>query len=140
MTFCLQNQRLRTLLQAIQQSYVTEFCFSKITDIDLSSFKKDIIESDIMQNPTEDLGGLVKQYNNTLSNILDKHAPLKTCKLRMRGSQPWYDKNVQTSKQKMRISEHKWRKSRHVDDYMLFSAKRSNYTKIAQSGLSVQSA
>ena len=30
----------------------------------------------------------------------------------------------------MRISERKWRKSKHVDDYMLFSAKRSNYMKI----------
>ena len=30
----------------------------------------------------------------------------------------------------MRISERKWRKSRHVDDYMLFCAKRSNYMKI----------
>ena len=59
-----------------------------------------------------------------------KHAPLKTCKLRTRESQTWYDKNVQTSKWKMRISERKWRKSRHVDDYMLFSAKRSNYMKI----------
>ena len=72
----------------------TEFCFSKIKDTDRSSFKKDIIESDIMQNTTYDLGGLVKQYNDTLSNIWDKHAPLKTCKLRMTGSQPWYDKNV----------------------------------------------
>ena len=66
----------------------TEFCYRKIKDIDLSSFKMDIIESDIVQNPTEDLGGLLKQYNDTLSNILDKHAPLKTCKLRMRESQP----------------------------------------------------
>ena len=47
----------------------------------------------------------------------------------MRESQPWYAKNVQTSKWKMRISEQKWRKLRH-DDYMLFSAKRSNYIKI----------
>ena len=42
----------------------TEFCYRKIKDIDLSSFKKDIIECDIVQNPTEDLGGLVKQYND----------------------------------------------------------------------------
>ena len=35
----------------------TKFCYRKIKDIDLS-FKKDIIESDIVQNPTEDLGGL----------------------------------------------------------------------------------
>ena len=83
-----------------------------------------------MQNPTEDLAGLVRQYNDTLSNILDKHALLKTCKHRMRESKPWYDKNVQTSKWKMRISEPKWREERHVDDYMLFSAKRSNYMKI----------
>ena len=45
-------------------------------------------------------------------------------------SQPWYDKNVQTSKWNMSISEREWRKSRHVDDYMLFSAKRSNYMKV----------
>ena len=71
-----------------------ELCYRKIKDIDLSSFKKDIIESDIVKNPTEDLGGLVKQYNDTLSNILAKHVHLKTWKLRMGESQPWYDKNV----------------------------------------------
>ena len=60
----------------------------------MSSLKKDIMESYIMQNPTENLGGLVKQCNDTLSNILDKDAPLKTRKLRMRESQPWYDTNV----------------------------------------------
>ena len=32
-----------------------EFCYRKLKDIDLSSFKIDIIESDIMENPAEDL-------------------------------------------------------------------------------------
>ena len=49
----------------------TEFCYRKIKDIDLSSFKKEIIQSNILQNSTEDLGGLEKQYNDTLLNILE---------------------------------------------------------------------
>ena len=107
-----------------------EFSYRKIKDIDLSTFKKDIIESDLVQNPAEDLEELVKQYNQTLSNILNKHAPLKTCKIRKRESQPWYNKNVQSSKQKMRIAERKWRKSKHVDEYMLFSAERKTYMQV----------
>ena len=30
----------------------------------------------------------------------------------------------------MRIAERKWRKSKHVDDYMLFSAERKSYMQV----------
>ena len=62
----------------------TEFCYRKLKYIDLSSFKKDIIEYDIVQNPTEDLGGLVM----IPCQIFWINMHLKTCKLRMRESQP----------------------------------------------------
>ena len=96
----------------------------------MPAFKNDIENSDIVQNPAADLTGLVTQYNEILTEILDKHAPLKTCNLKLRVTQPWYDKNVRTTKHKLRNAERKWRKSKCPDDYVSFSTERTNYINV----------
>ena len=93
-----------------------QFSYRRIRDIDVPAFKNNIENSDIVQNPAAGLTGMVTQYNEILTEILHKHAPFKTCNLRLRVSQPWYDKNVRTTKHKFRNAERKWRKSKCPDD------------------------
>ncbi|KAK6181807.1 hypothetical protein SNE40_009591 [Patella caerulea] len=52
--------------------------FRKFKDIDLASFKEDIMRSTLFKTPSDDIHALVEQYNTTLSENVDKHAPLKT--------------------------------------------------------------
>lgn len=106
-----------------------EFSYRATKDIDIPSFKKDIVNSDLVSNPETDLDKLVKQYNSVLAEILDKHAPLKICKGKIRDPMPWYNKSVKFEKKNMRRLERRWRKSNEISDYKLFSIQRQTYTK-----------
>ena len=49
----------------------------KIHKIDITDFREDILNSDLIKHPHTTASLLSHQYFNTLGNILDKHAPIK---------------------------------------------------------------
>ena len=99
-------------------------------EIDIDSVKNDIINSSLLLEPNDNsLDDLVDQYNNCLSQILDKHAPVKTWKGKIRKSMPWFVEEIKTEKWKMRRYERKWRKSKLSEHYRLFSLQRTKYAK-----------
>ena len=49
----------------------------QINKIDIETFKKDISHSKLIESPNSDLNKLVEQYNMTMSELLDTHAPRK---------------------------------------------------------------
>ena len=55
--------------------YIT---YRKIRAIDPLSFASDITNADLLKKPERSLDELVCQYRHVLSELLDKHAPLKT--------------------------------------------------------------
>ena len=57
----------------------------------------------------------MNQYNGCLSQLLDKHAPLRVKNTGNRNINPWYNENIRTAKQKFRQAERKWRKD-HADE------------------------
>ena len=67
--------------------------FRKLRSIDIESLCGDIRDSCLLDNPSDDLNALVEQYDNTLSLILDKHAPVKHKQrhVMVRPSAPWYN-------------------------------------------------
>ena len=76
--------------------------FRKLNGIDIEEFRSDIIASQLTRSPRDDIDGLVAQYNDTMSNILDKHAPLITKEVRVRPNTPWYDESVTLAKRERR--------------------------------------
>ena len=52
--------------------------FRKICSIDLDKFCSDIDNSTLITAQPDDLHVVTELYNSTLSNLLDKHAPLIT--------------------------------------------------------------
>ena len=49
---------------------------------DIDNFKNDLTNSDLIQNPDPNsVISLYTQYHDTMSTLLDKHAPLKSCKV-----------------------------------------------------------
>ena len=49
---------------------------------DIDNFKNDLTNSDLIQNPdSNSVTSLYTQYHDTMSTLLDKHVPLKSCKL-----------------------------------------------------------
>ena len=93
--------------------------YRPLNKIDVTRFKQDLLNSDIVTKPKTELNELVNQYNSCLSQLLDKHAPLRVKKTGNRNINPWYNENIRTAKQKFRQAERKWRKD-HMDvDYGL---------------------
>ena len=69
----------------------------KIKNMDVSLLKQDILASELVLNPADDLDTFVVQYNTCLRSLLDKHAPLETIKVKPKKT-PWYTpRNPHTS-------------------------------------------
>ena len=58
-----------------------------------------------------DVDVVVEKYNSTLSDILDKHAPLKTRTVTVHPDAPWINDEIKDKKRQKRKAERKWRHS-----------------------------
>ena len=50
--------------------------FRKTTNICMTFFRADILDSSLIKNPKNELHDLCDQYTSVLTSLLDKHAPL----------------------------------------------------------------
>ena len=98
----------------------TNIKYRSLRNINLTAFKEDI--SAELINPPEGTScdQLVLYYDSLLTNLLDKHAPLKTKCITPRTSAPWFNEEILAAKRKKRQLERKWRTSKsttHQDAY-----------------------
>ena len=84
---------------------LTKHFFRCIKSINLNNFIRDIHTSRLITHPPTNLSDLVECYNLTLSNILNKHAPLKSKFLRPKPSNPWFTPALQKLKSTRRHLE-----------------------------------
>ena len=107
-----------------------------------SSFNDDLKQSNLLSTSTFDLTGLIEKYENTLTETLERHAPLKRRVITLHPSAPWYHGRISNAKRKRRKLERRWRSPRlcvdrqiYVDqcrvvNKMLKDAKASYYSSI----------
>jgi len=50
-------------------------CCRKWRSLNVDNFSEDLMVSDLINNPPDDVDAFFKCYNETLSTLLDKHAP-----------------------------------------------------------------
>jgi hypothetical protein len=60
----------------------------------------------------DSVSDLVNKYNNNLSGLLDKHAPLQTKMITLRPNAPWYTNEIREAKREKRKCERKWRQTK----------------------------
>ena len=65
-------------------------CFRKFKDLDVNAFCEDIKASPLVNTPADTMDGLVKQYNDTLADLVDLHAPETTKTISLRPHAPWF--------------------------------------------------
>ena len=109
------QQVSRTILWSYQKLTVARrenIFFQKINKIDYESFHSDILSSDLIKKPENDLSALCQQYDSVLSSILDKHAPVSTKTLPRKPPTP----EVMKAKTLRHYLERTWCRSRtHLD-------------------------
>ncbi len=99
--------------------------FRKLNDIDIDSLRSDILKSDLILDPPNDLSGLVDCYNKSLMDVLDKNAPIITKDIPVRDRRPWYTEEIRSEKRVRRRLERKWDKSKLSIDEQVFHAQRN---------------
>ena len=94
---------------------VTRF-FRCLKSINLFKFQLDISSSTLITNPPSSLSELVSCYNNTLSSLLDKHAPLKSKIISQKPDNPWFTPALHNLKSSCRRLHRIWSSSHSATD------------------------
>ena len=88
--------------------------------INKTSLEHDLLNSDLITNPNNSsCQNIYHQYETTLNNLLDKHAPLKEKKLN-RQTAKWITPEFMEAKRKKRFLEKKWRRTKSLEDRSVF--------------------
>ena len=86
--------------------------------LDRDAFRRDLLSSPLcssesLPSSAEDLADL---YHETLSGLIDKHAPRRMMRKHYRPITPWYNDACQARKRKVRLFERKYRRSKSAVD------------------------
>ena len=79
------------LAQDLEKKIIT---FRPINKININTLHDDLANSDLLIKPKSTLCELVNQYNETLSKLLDKHAPKQTKSVQVRPLSPWMSNDI----------------------------------------------
>lgn len=101
--------------------------FRKLHDIDLNSFRSDILNSTLHTSSINDIDSLVDSYNNVLNDLKEKHAPLITRTVRCRPNAPWYTDSLRDMKRESRRLERRWISSKLEIDKQIFKEHCKKY-------------
>ena len=99
----------------------------KLRSVDYDNFEDDILTAaeEIIKN--DNLEDLIDNYDNKLANILEKHAPVVTKTVMVRGEVPWFNVKAKELKAKMRRAERIWSCSRTCENWNHFKEARNKY-------------
>ena len=76
-----------------------------------------------MPDTPDNLDRLIDCY--MLSNVLDKHAPLRTRHVLLRPRVPWFSMQIRDAKRQRRKAERRWRTTKSEGDWRLFKAAKN---------------
>jgi len=111
--------------------------------LDVDNFVEDLLSSDLISSPpVDDADAFFKCYNETLSSLLDKHAPGVLVTQYGRPSSPWFDTECHLMKVKTRKLERVYRsnhnsaskvawQSQFRQQRLLYQTKFNKYWKFA---------
>ena len=101
--------------------------YRKYRSINDEHFKEDISNSEMVFEPTSSVDGLVSQYNCTLKNLLDKHAPQKSCLVVECPMVPRYTDKISEAKCWKRKLEKQMKRTGLTVYRRMFKTARLNY-------------
>ena len=97
--------------------------------INVNKFSTDLSNSQLVNEPPENLDELTNLYNSTISCLLDKHAPLKE-KIIIDRSNQGFDIKAKEAKKKKRDSEKQWRRTGLTVHKQIFRQHKNEYNLI----------
>lgn len=104
--------------------------YRKLKSIDVAALKTDLAQSNLCLDPPDDLNSLVACYNNTLTTVLDQHAPVITKEITIRPSVPWFNNDIYQLKKLRRKAEKKWRLTKAESDLNNYKLMKNKTTRL----------
>ena len=102
--------------------------YRSIKSVNIEELTKDLITSKLCLDTPTQLDSLVSCYNNTISTLLDRHAPMKTRTVAVRPMVPWYNEKIRLAKKERRKAERKWRRTKTPTYFNLFKTLKNRVT------------
>ena len=99
--------------------------YRKLKSIDITNLREAICNSQLHQDPPDDLNMLIDCYNTTLKLLLDEHAPVCSRHVITRPRPPLFNDNIIQARRDRRKAERRWRKTRLPSDLVVFKVKRN---------------
>ena len=99
--------------------------YRKLKSIDITKFREAIRNSQLHQDPPDDLSMLLDCYNATLKSLLDEHAPVCSRHVITRSRPPLFNDNIIQARRDRRKAKRRWRKTRLPSDLVVFKVKRN---------------
>ena len=106
--------------------------YRKVKDIDTAVFMQDF-RSNHVENQFDDLNTLVNKFEDSLRNILDNHAPLKTKQITIRTKYPWFNDDIKEQKKLVRRKEKEWKRTRSSETWAFLDQEKKKYRKMIKS-------
>ena len=85
-------------------------------DVDMTKFSEDVKERLQSLNHTTDLKETINVYNSSLSELVNKHAPVLTKTISIASHAPWFDAEYVSLRKSRRKAEKRYRKSKLDND------------------------
>lgn len=98
--------------------------------LDSHKLRSHLENSDLCNNPPQELHALATMYNSTLTEPLYQHAPLKAKLVTVRQRVPWFNNDIKEAKRNRRRAEKTWRKSKLQADFALYTIWRNRVTNL----------
>jgi len=121
-------QFVQTDLSRPKQPKKTVLC-RNLTGVDTEQFREDLVRSKLLSDPPSDVEELAELYDETLSQLLDKHAPLVRKRVVDRKNCEWFNEEVKKAKEERRLAENRWRKSKLEVHRQIYKTSRNNYSQ-----------
>lgn len=104
-----------------------------LKDIDMVTFRNELNASKLFTDPPSDVEEFAELYNETLSSLVDKHAPEKPMRIKDRPHAAWQNIEIIEARKEKRQTERKWRKSGLIVDREMFKKARNKFNNLVKS-------
>ena len=109
-----------------------EIYYRKIKAIDIESFKEDLRESKLCQDPPNVIADLVSCYGSVMTSLLDKHASLQKKTITVRPRVPWFNNEIKEAKRVRRRYERIWRRTGLESHRVNFTRARNHMNHVME--------
>ena len=114
----------------MSKSEYRTFSSRNLKSINLQEFRNELTEI-LEQSDFSAFGDKVEFYNTQLSNLLDKHAPLKKRTAKVVPHAPWFDSEYIDLRKKRRKAEKRYKRTKSPEDKVTFCKLRKMTTGLA---------